>query len=38
VLDPEVVRHADDAARPLGVAKEVRGARAVAQETVVLGC
>lgn len=36
VLAPDVVRHADTAALALGVAKEVRGARAVAEETVLL--
>ncbi|MEV5745416.1 sigma-70 family RNA polymerase sigma factor [Microbispora rosea] len=37
VLAPEVVRRADPAALPPGVPAVVRGARAVAQETVVLG-
>ncbi|CRK57220.1 putative RNA polymerase sigma factor [Alloactinosynnema sp. L-07] len=36
VLAPDVVRRADAAALPLGVATVVRGARAVAEETVVL--
>jgi RNA polymerase sigma-70 factor (ECF subfamily) len=36
VLDPDVVRRADLAALPPGVATEVRGASAVARETVVL--
>src|SRR5882757_375670 len=35
VLAPDVVRHADTAALALGVAKEVRGAHAVAEETVL---
>jgi ketosteroid isomerase-like protein len=34
VLDPDVVRRADLTAVPAGVATEVRGARAVAEETV----
>ncbi|WP_030511223.1 sigma-70 family RNA polymerase sigma factor [Microbispora rosea] len=37
VLAPEVVRRADPAALPPGLPAVVRGARAVAQETVVLG-
>ncbi|GAA1245211.1 sigma-70 family RNA polymerase sigma factor [Kitasatospora nipponensis] len=37
VLAPDVVRRADPAALPVGVATEVRGARAVARETMVLG-
>lgn len=37
VLAPDVVRRADRAALPRGVAEEVRGARAVAEETLVLG-
>ncbi|MFI6491543.1 sigma-70 family RNA polymerase sigma factor [Streptomyces sp. NPDC050564] len=36
VLDPDVVRRADPAAVPAGTATEVRGARAVAEETVLL--
>ncbi len=36
VLAPDVVRCADPAAVPPGAAAEIRGARAVAQETVVL--
>lgn len=36
VLAPDVVRHADTAALGLGVARQVRGARAVAEETVLL--
>lgn len=36
VLDPDVVRRADPTAVPLGTATEVRGARAVAEETVLL--
>jgi RNA polymerase sigma factor (sigma-70 family) len=36
VLDPDVVRRADPAARPPGAPAEVRGAHAVAAETVVL--
>ncbi|MFD9888028.1 sigma-70 family RNA polymerase sigma factor [Amycolatopsis sp. NPDC059027] len=36
VLAPDVVRRADPAALPPGVAAEVRGARTVAEETVVL--
>ncbi|WP_103353112.1 sigma-70 family RNA polymerase sigma factor [Amycolatopsis sp. CA-128772] len=37
VLAPDVVRRADAAALPAGVALEVRGARAVAEETRVFG-
>ncbi|MGW4033843.1 sigma-70 family RNA polymerase sigma factor [Streptomyces sp. NPDC004838] len=37
VLDPDVVRRADRAALPPGVATEARGARNVAEETMVLG-
>jgi RNA polymerase sigma-70 factor (ECF subfamily) len=37
VLAPDVVRHADAAALPAGAALEVRGARAVAEETQVFG-
>ncbi|MFC9650773.1 sigma-70 family RNA polymerase sigma factor [Streptomyces sp. NPDC056937] len=37
VLAPDVVRRADPAALPPGVATEVRGARVVAEETMVLG-
>lgn len=37
VLAPDVVRRADPAVLPPGVAAEVRGAQAVAEETVVLG-
>ncbi|MFJ7210146.1 sigma-70 family RNA polymerase sigma factor [Amycolatopsis sp. NPDC098790] len=37
VLAPDVVRRADAAALPAGAALEVRGARAVAQETQVFG-
>ncbi|MGH3786670.1 MAG: sigma-70 family RNA polymerase sigma factor [Pseudonocardiaceae bacterium] len=37
VLAPDVVRRADRAALPSGVATEVRGAQAVAEETVVFG-
>lgn len=37
VLAPDVVRRADLAALPLGAATEARGARAVAEETVVFG-
>ena len=37
VLAPEVVRRADPAALPPGAATEIRGARAVAEETVVFG-
>ena len=33
VLDPDVVRRADRLAVPAGVAPEVRGARAVAEQT-----
>jgi hypothetical protein len=33
VLDPDVVRRADRVALPAGVARELRGARAVAEET-----
>jgi RNA polymerase sigma-70 factor (ECF subfamily) len=36
VLDPDVVRRVDPAAVPAGTATEVRGARAVAEETVLL--
>ncbi|MEU8790435.1 sigma-70 family RNA polymerase sigma factor [Streptomyces sp. NPDC048643] len=36
VLDPDVVRRADPGAVPAGVPTEVRGARAVAAETVLL--
>jgi RNA polymerase sigma-70 factor (ECF subfamily) len=36
VLDPDVVRRADPAVLPPGAAAEVRGAHAVAAETVVL--
>ncbi|QQQ73500.1 sigma-70 family RNA polymerase sigma factor [Saccharothrix sp. 6-C] len=36
VLDPDVVRRADPAALPPGAATEVRGAHAVAAETVLL--
>ncbi|WP_369251426.1 sigma-70 family RNA polymerase sigma factor [Streptomyces sp. R41] len=36
VLDPDVVRRADPVAVPAGTATEVRGARAVAEETVLL--
>lgn len=36
VLDPDVVRRADPAALPPGVPAEIRGARAVAEETVLL--
>ncbi len=36
VLDPDVVRRADPAALPPGAAAEVRGAHAVAAETVLL--
>lgn len=37
VLAPDVVRRADAAVRPAGVRAELRGARAVAEETVILG-
>jgi RNA polymerase sigma-70 factor, ECF subfamily len=37
VLAPDVVRHADPAALPVGAALEARGARAVAEETQVFG-
>ncbi len=37
VLAPDVVRRADAAALPVGAGLEVRGARAVAQETQVFG-
>ncbi|MGK3205404.1 sigma-70 family RNA polymerase sigma factor [Amycolatopsis sp. MEPSY49] len=37
VLAPDVVRRADAAALPVGAALEVRGARAVAEETQVFG-
>ncbi|WP_410668743.1 sigma-70 family RNA polymerase sigma factor [Amycolatopsis sp. cmx-4-68] len=37
VLAPDVVRRADAAALPAGAAREVRGARTVAEETQVLG-
>ena len=36
MLDPDVVRRADTAALPAGAATVVRGARAVAEETVAL--
>ncbi|WP_328445065.1 sigma-70 family RNA polymerase sigma factor [Amycolatopsis sp. NBC_00438] len=37
VLAPDVIRRADAAALPVGAALEVRGARAVAEETQVFG-
>ncbi|WP_328613743.1 sigma-70 family RNA polymerase sigma factor [Amycolatopsis sp. NBC_00355] len=37
VLAPDVIRRADAAALPVGTALEVRGARAVAEETQVFG-